>query len=103
MTDKNADLHKGVNIVFADGKTRTVHPLTIRRLRDFMKIANNLKVPEDGNLTDEDIDQMVQAASIALSKADPELAANLEELEDALDLRCFQEVMAAAMGNDPNL
>jgi hypothetical protein len=103
MTAKNADLHQGVEIIFADGKTRTVKPLTIRRLRDFMKIANNLKVPEDGNLTDEDIDQMVQAASIALSKADPELAANLEELEDALDLRCFQEVMAAAMGNDPNL
>jgi len=103
MTAKNADLHQGVEIVFADGKTRTVKPLTIRRLRDFMKIANNLKVPEDGNLTDDDIDQMVQAASIALSKADPELAADLEELEDALDLRCFQEVMAAAMGNDPNL
>lgn len=103
MTAKNADLHQGVEIMFADGKKRTVKPLTIRRLRDFMKIANNLKIPDDGNLTNEDIDQMVQAASIALSKADPELAADLEELEDALDLRCFQEVMAAAMGNDPNL
>jgi hypothetical protein len=103
MNTKNADLYRGVDIVFADGQTRTVRPLTIRRLREFMDIANNMKVPEDGNLTNEDIDQMVRAASIALSKADPELAADLEALEDVLDLRCFQEVMAAAMGNDPNL
>jgi hypothetical protein len=45
---------------------------------------------------------MIAAASIALRKADPELAANRELLEDILDLRTFGEVMAAAMGNDPN-
>ena len=103
MTTKNADLYGGTEIVFADGKKRNIKPLTIRKLREFMKIANSMKVPEDGNLSDEDIDQMISAASIALSKTDPELAEDLEALEDALDLRCFQELMAAAMGNDPNL
>jgi hypothetical protein len=53
-------------------------------------------------MTDEDIDKMIAAASIALRKADPELAANRDLLEDILDLRTFGEVMAAAMGNDPN-
>jgi len=37
-----------------------------------------------------------------LRKSDPELAADKDMLEDILDLRTFGEVMAAAMGNDPN-
>jgi hypothetical protein len=54
-------------------------------------------------MTDEDIDKMVSAAAIALKKADPELAADRDALEEILDLATFAEVMAAAMGNpDPN-
>jgi hypothetical protein len=98
----NKDLHEGKAILFADGKTRLVRPLTIRQLRKFMKIANQLKVGDEDSMTDEDIDRMVESAAIALAKVDPELAEDLEALEDALDLRCFSEVMAAAMGNDPN-
>jgi hypothetical protein len=45
---------------------------------------------------------MVEAASIALAKVDPELSEDLDALEDILDLKCFAELMAAAMGNDPN-
>lgn len=98
----NKDLHQGTAVVFADGKTRVIRPLTIRQLRKFMVIANELKVGEDGGMSDEDIDRMVDAAAIALAKVDPELANDLEGLEDILDLRCFAELMAAAMGNDPN-
>jgi hypothetical protein len=45
---------------------------------------------------------MVEAASIALLAVDPELAEDKDKLEDALDLRCFGELMAAAMGSDPS-
>ena len=103
MSEKNTDLFSGTEIVFADGKKRTVKPLTIRHLREFMKVANDMKAIDDAGMTNDDIDRMVKAAAIALRKADPELAANPEALEDALDLRCFAEVMAAAMGSDPNL
>lgn len=103
MASKNVDMHKGTDIVFADGKVRTVKPLTIRSLRDFMKVANDMKTTDEGSLTDEDIDKMVAAARIALKKVDPELAEDSEALEDALDLRSFQELMAVAMGGDPNL
>lgn len=99
-TDKNKDLFLGSDIVFADGKTRTVRPLTIRNLRKFMKIVKDLKV--DDNLNDDDIDVMVEAASIALLAVDKDLAEDKEALEDALDLRCFGELMAAAMGSDPS-
>jgi hypothetical protein len=102
VNERNVDLFKGTEIVFADGKTRTVKPLTIRHLREFMKVANGMKSSDESGMTDEDIDKMVKAASIALRKADPELANDPVALEDALDLRCFGEVMAAAMGSDPN-
>jgi len=98
---QNKDLHEGVEVLFADGKKRVIRPLTIRQLRKFMKVANNLKT-DDGDMTDEDIDRMVEAAGIALAKVDPELAEDPEALEDILDLRCFGELMSAAMGADPN-
>jgi len=99
---QNKDLHQGTDIVFADGKTRTIKPLTIRQLRKFMKVANELKLTDDNDMTDEDIDKMVEAAGIALAKVDPDLAEDNDALEDILDLRCFGELMAAAMGGDPN-
>lgn len=103
MTNKNTDLFKGTEITFSDGKTRVVRPLTIKHLREFMKVANQMKTNDEAGMTDEDIDKMIQAASIALRKADPELAADRDALEDILDLKTFGEVMAAAMGSDPNL
>ena len=106
MAAKNDDLRAGYDIVFADGKTRKVKPLTIRQLRGFMKIMDkmgDLDTEDNKSLSDEDIDNMVSAAAIALSKVDTELADDADALEDALDLRCFGALMAASMGNDPNL
>lgn len=100
---KNVDMYNGVEIRFADGKTRVIRSLTIKALREFMKVANDMKVEDETQLTDEDIDKMVLAAKIALKKVDPELAADDDALEEALDLRCFQELMSVAMGTDPNL
>ena len=102
MSDKNVDLFKGTEIIFADGVKRIVKPLTIKHLREFMKVANEMKTNDESGMSDQDIDKMIDAASIALRKADPLLAANKELLEDVLDLRTFGEVMAAAMGSDPN-
>jgi hypothetical protein len=98
----NTDMFKGKEILFSDGKKRTVKPLTIKSLREFMKVANNMKTTDESGMSDEDIDKMVSAAAIALKKADPELAADRDALEEILDLSTFAEVMAAAMGNDPN-
>lgn len=99
---KNVDMYKGTEITFADGVVRTVKPLTIRQLREFMRVANDMKATDEGNLTDEDIDKMVAAAKVALKKVDPELVEDEDALEEALDLRSFQELMAVAMGGDPN-
>lgn len=91
-----------MDIVFADGKTRNVRPLTIRQLRKFMAIASTMTARDDGSMTDEDIDKMVESAAIALTASDPELAGDKDKLEDILDLKSYTELMSAAMGNDPN-
>ena len=98
---KNKDLFAGTDIVFADGKTRTIKPLTIRQLRKFMKIVKDLNT--ESGISDEDIDIMVEAAAVALATVDAELAEDTDALEDILDLRSFGELMSAAMGSDPSL
>lgn len=98
----NKDIHAGVEVIFADGKKRVIKPLTIRQLRKFMKVANEMKVTEEGNMTDEDIDNMIDSAAIALAGTDPDLAADRDALEDILDLKSYSALMSAAMGNDPN-
>ena len=60
--NKNVDMYKGTEIVFADGKTREVRPLTIRSLREFMKVANEMKSTDEGSLSDEDIDKAIRSA-----------------------------------------
>lgn len=100
MADRNKDILGGTEILFADGKKRVIRPLTIRNLRKFMKVVKDLRM--DDALEDKDIDIMVEAAAIALSNVDSELAADLDKLEDSLDLRCFGELMSAAMGSDPS-
>jgi hypothetical protein len=98
---KNKDLFAGTEILFADGKTRVIKPLTIRQLRKFMKAVKDLNTEE--GISDEDIDVMIEAAAIALATVDPELAEDPDALEDILDLRSFGELMSAAMGSDPSL
>jgi len=92
-------------IEFADGKVRTVKPLTIKSLRKFVKVIEGLNVGPDTPMTDETIDKMVEAATIVLEQIDPELARDKEAVESALDMDVFQKLMTVAMGNrlmDPN-
>jgi uncharacterized protein (UPF0335 family) len=94
-------LRPGVKIIFEDGDTREVKPLTIKQLRRFVVAIEGLDT-EKANLSSEDIDRMTEAVSIALEKADPELSQDRERLEDVLTIQLFNEILAAAMGADPN-
>ena len=92
-------------IVFADNEVRTVRPLTIKRLRKFVKTVQDLNVEDRKGMDDEAIDQMVNAAQIVMEEVDPELAADRDRLEESIDLDVFNKMMTAAMGNkisDPN-
>jgi hypothetical protein len=92
-------------IEFADGKVRTVRPLTIKSLREFVKVVEGLNVGPDMPMTDETITKMVQAASIILRQVDEELAKDPQAVEEAIDMDVFQKLLTVAMGNrlvDPN-
>lgn len=94
------DVRKGIEIVFADDVKRTIYPLTIKSLRKFVKIVDKMRDLEDmTTVSDEDIDVMLDAASIILEKVDPGLAADRDKLEDTVDLSSFSKMMSVAMGN----
>jgi hypothetical protein len=97
MTKSNVS--DGVAIVFGDGETRVIRPLTLKQLRKFVVVIDKLGSTESAvSMSDEDIDTMVDAAEIILSKIDPKLAEDREALEDAVDLISFNK-MTVAMGN----
>jgi hypothetical protein len=93
------DVRKGVEITFADNVTRTIYPLTIKSLRKFVKIVDQMRDLDDmTSVTDEDIDMMIEAAGIILEKVDPQLAESKDALEDVIDLNSFGKMMSVAMG-----
>ena len=98
---KNNSVREGRSILFADGEERMIYPLTIRQLRKFMKVVKNMNA-ENQDISDEDIDVMVEATAIALEKVDPKLAGDTDALEDVIDVKTFNLILAAAMGADPN-
>lgn len=99
MADKH-NVRKGEDIVFADGVERTVYPLTIKALRKFVKVIERMGDLENAAMmTDEDIDAMMDAAEVILAKVDPNLVADRDVLEDAIDLAVFQQIMGVAMGS----
>lgn len=84
---------------FADGEVRTIKPLTIRRLRTFMRLVEELSTTEAGKMTDEDITKMMEAAAVVVGQADPELVKDPEKLEEAIDVDIFWKLLQIAMGN----
>ena len=100
MAADKHNVRKGKDIEFDDGVTRRVKPLSIKQLRSFVKIIEKLGDTSNATtMTDEDIDTMVDAASVILEKVDPKFAADRDKLEDSIDLSTFNEMMNVAMGN----
>jgi hypothetical protein len=100
MSAKN--LREGREVIFVDGSKKTIYPLTLRQLRKFMKVIKGMNDSPEQGMTDEDITKMVEATSIVLEKVDPELSVDLEAIEDSIDVKIFNEIIAGAMGADPN-
>lgn len=89
-----------------DGSKVTIKPLTIKRLRKFMKVVNELnkvEAGEDGELDEEEqedraMELMVDACAIAIAPSNPDLAENRERLEDALDIPTMWRILEVAGG-----
>lgn len=86
------------DLMFADGKVRTVRPLTIKRLRKFVIAVESLDT-DNLKMTAETIDRMLSAAAIVMEEIDPELAKNPDALSEAIDMDIFSKMMTVAMGS----
>lgn len=119
-SNKN-EIRKGTPIVFGDGVERVVYPISLRGLRKLMVVmkamdelqaeAQAKAVAEKGEdatlslgdqMSDANIDLMVDAAEIILSYVDPDAAKTRDDVEDIVDIHSFNTLLSAAMGADPN-
>ncbi len=93
------NIRPGVEIAFAD-KVRTIYPVSLRQLRKLNSVMKEMETAEND---DKSVDLMVEAACIILDGIEPELASDSDAVEDLLDIKSFNQLIAAAMGTDPNV
>jgi hypothetical protein len=79
-----------------DGTTFNVKPLKISLLREFMKKFDGIAEVSADN--DKSMDLLVACVQIAMRQYKPEVAEDVKELEDLLDLPTVYKVIEAASG-----
>lgn len=121
MSSNKHEVRKGTPIVFGDGVERVVYPISLRGLRKLMVVmkamdelqaeAQAKAIAEKGEgaslslgdqMSDANIDLMVDAAEIILGYVDPDAAKTRDDVEDIVDIHSFNTLLSAAMGADPN-
>ena len=89
-------LHEGTELTLMDGSKITVRPLKISLLRPFLKKFEGIaEVAEDN---DKSTTILIECVQIAMKQYKPELAEDMEKLEDVLDLPTVYQIIEAASG-----
>ena len=89
-------VHEERVVTLIDGTKVKVRPLKVSLLRVFMKTFEGLGAVQADN--DKSMDVLVSCVQIAMKQYKPELADDLEKLEDLLDLPTVYEIIEAASG-----
>lgn len=79
-----------------DGQEISVRPLKISLLRSFMKKFAEIATVADDN--DKSMDVLMACVQIAMKQYKPELAEDLEKLEESLDLPTVYKIVEEASG-----
>lgn len=90
-------------IALRDGSKVILKPLSIKELREFMKAINQTSASAS---EDETLNILIDACAVALQKQLPDLVANRDALEDALDVPTINRILEVCGGvkmDDPNL
>ena len=96
------EVNKGTEVPLENGSVVYVRPLTLKRLRAFMKVMKKVNADmETQEFDDEEIDILIEAARIALAR-DYEDIAEDENLDDLLNMQSVNKILSAAMGADLN-
>ncbi len=89
-------MHEAEQVTLIDGTKITVRPLKISLLRPFMKKFEGVaKVAEDN---EKSMTLLVECVQIAMEQYKPELAGDIQKLEDLLDLPTVYKIVEAASG-----
>lgn len=86
-----------------NGKSVKLKPLSIRKLREFMKIMGKT---EGTKTEDEALAILIEACGIAIEDQVPDIKENKELLEDLLDIPTINRIVKVCGGidlEDPNL
>jgi hypothetical protein len=94
MSEATINEPKIVRLV--DGSTIEVRPLKISLLRKFMEKFSEIEGVAEDN--DKSTTVLVECAQIALKQYRPEIADDVEALEELLDLPAVYEIIEAASG-----
>lgn len=84
------------SVTLIDGTTLEIRPLKISLLRDFLKKFEGVTAVADDNQKSMSI--LMECVQIAMQQYKPELAKDLEALEDNIDLPTVYKIVEAASG-----
>lgn len=91
-------------VVLKDGAKVEITPLSIKNLRKFMDIVKKFEKTKDELQA---LDIMIEAVQVALCAVDAEKYADVDYLNDVLDMPTIGQIMKVAGGididEDPNL
>ena len=88
--------HEAEQVTLIDGTKITVRPLKISLLRPFMKKFEGVAKVADDN--EKSMTLLVECVQIAMEQYKPELAGDIQKLEDLLDLPTVYKIVEAASG-----
>lgn len=88
-------IYKTKNVKLFNGKELEIVPLKIKYLREFMEAFENIK-----NTTNDDeaIQVLIECVRICMKQYYPEISANIEDVEDSVDMKTIYEVLDASAG-----
>jgi hypothetical protein len=89
-------VHEGTELTLMDDTKITVRPLKISLLRPFLKKFEGIAEVAEDNEKSTTI--LIECVQIAMKQYKPELAENMEKLEDVLDLPTVYKIIEVASG-----
>ncbi len=90
-------------IELQSGAKVKLKPLSIKQLRKFMEVIKKVQDAEDETAT---LGILVEACGVAIETQLPDLVADIEKLEEALDVPTINRILEVCGGikmDDPNL
>jgi hypothetical protein len=89
-------VHESNKLTLIDGTEIEVRPLKISLLRPFMKKFEGVAAVADNN--EKSMTLLIECVQIAMKQYKPELANDLDALEEILDLPTVYKIVEAASG-----